>query len=76
MRPNVFLGKYKSGHAYLTGLIPEDCDGFRGADVADPLSDVRIVAYWGGGGSPIRLHVEEDVEAHLDQAGSQISDLK
>ena len=58
VRPNVFWGKSESDHAHPTGLGPEDCDDLRGANGADPLADVRIVAERGGGWAPMLLHVE------------------
>ena len=61
MRPNVFWGKYESDHAYPTSLGSEECDDVRGADGAELLADIRIVADRGGGRAPMLLHVEEDV---------------
>ena len=61
--------KYKSGHAHLTGIYPEDCDNLQGADGADPLASDRIVADRGVERAPMLPHAEEDVDARSDYAG-------
>ena len=67
VRPGVFWRKYKSGRAHPTGLGPEDCDDFRGADVVELLAGQRIIVGWVDGQALNLLHAEEDVDTILDR---------
>ena len=64
---DIFWGESKSGCLNPYGLGLEGCNDVQGADRADLVVGVRVVADRGGSRAPIFAHVEEDVDARSNR---------
>ena len=69
VRSDVFWSKSKSVCSNTNGLGPEDRDDVQGADRADPMAGVRVVADRGGSQAPMFTHVKEYVDTRSNQVG-------
>ena len=69
MRTGVLWGKTESGHDNPSRLGSEERDDVQGADRAEPLVGVRVVADQIIHQAPLLPHSEEDVYTSLDWSG-------
>ena len=69
VRSSVFWCQSKSGCPDSNDISPEDCDDAQGADRAEPVVGVRVVADMGGSQAPMFMLAEKNVDTCSNRAG-------